>query len=89
LNYTTRPPQILGGVSEFDNASDRFDAHREVAGLGVWFPEAKFNTLRAAAELVEQHAGCARMRGIMPMESTDRIGRAILVVDTNIIAESS
>jgi hypothetical protein len=74
---TGRPP--LFGFS------DRFDARREVAGLSVWFPEAKFDTLRAAAELVAHHAGCARMHGIMPIESTDRIERAILVVDTNII----
>jgi hypothetical protein len=65
--------------------SDHFDAHREVAGLGVWFPEAKFNTLRAAAELVEHHARRARVHGVVPKEPAHRIMCAILVVDTNII----
>jgi hypothetical protein len=67
------------------SASARFDAPRQVAALSVWFPESKLDALSTPAELVEHHTGCASMHGIVPIESTDRIVRAILVVDTNII----
>jgi hypothetical protein len=57
----------------------------EKGALSVRFPEAKCNTLSTATELIERHPSCARMHGVMPIEPTDRIERAILVVDTNII----
>lgn len=53
--------------------------------LSVRFPEAKCNTLSTATELVEHHPGCAPMHSIMPIEPTNRIERAIQVVDANVI----
>jgi len=53
--------------------------------LGVRFPKAKLNTLSTAAELVEHHPDRAGVHGVVPKEPADRIERAILVVDTNIL----
>ena len=53
--------------------------------LGVRFPKAKLNTPSTAAELVEHHSGRSHVHGVVPKASADRIERAILLVDTNIL----
>jgi hypothetical protein len=39
-------------------------------------------TQYAAAEIIEQHSGCAGVHGVVPIEANHRIGRAINIVDT-------
>jgi hypothetical protein len=39
--------------------------------------------LSATTKLIAHHAGCARMHSIMPAEPTERIERAIQVINTN------
>jgi hypothetical protein len=87
-----RDPRIVGASWHWPAADaespERQRGYRLLHGatLGVRFPKAKLNTLSTAAELVEHHPGCARVHGVVPIEPADRIERAILVVDTFILA---
>jgi len=47
--------------------------------LGVRFPKAELDTPSTAAELVEYHRGRASVHGVVPIEPTKRIERAIHV----------
>jgi hypothetical protein len=84
----TSPQQRITG-SQGKKVACYEEAHRDrlVNGptLGVRFPNAKLNTLRTAAELIEHYLGRARVHGVVSVESADRIERAILVVDTIIL----
>jgi len=58
-----------------------FMARRYASG----FQKPSLTHFRTAAELVEHHPGRARVHGVVPVESADRIEREILVVDAIIL----